>query len=100
MFIGGLLGSMTVFIFTAWSIEAVGNTAQEVIKEVRRQFRDHPGILEGTELPNYKECVEIVARAGLREMIKPGILAIMSPITVGLVFKYIGIYRHKELLGA
>ena len=91
---------MTVFIFTAWSIEAVGNTAQEVIKEVRRQFRDHPGILEGTELPNYKECVEIVARAGLREMIKPGILAIMSPITVGLVFKYIGIYRHKELLGA
>lgn len=56
--------------------------------------------MEGTELPNYKECVEIVARAGLKEMIKPGMLAIMSPIVVGLIFKYIGIYRQKELLGA
>ena len=54
--------------------------------------------MEGTELPNYKECVEIVARAGLKEMIKPGMLAIMSPIVVGLIFKYIGIYRQKELL--
>jgi len=56
--------------------------------------------LEGSELPNYKECVEIVAKAGLKEMIKPGLLAILSPITVGLIFKYIGIYRQKELLGA
>jgi len=63
-------------------------------------FRENPGILEGTTKPNYKLCVEIVAKAGLREMIKPGLLAIFSPIVVGLFFKYLGSYTSHTLLGA
>jgi len=100
VFVGGLLGSMTVFVFSAWAIQAVGNAAQDVIKEVRRQFREDPGILEGTSAPNYKHCVEIVARAGLREMIRPGLLSVSAPIIVGFSFKLLGYYQDKELLGA
>jgi len=100
VFIGGLLGSTCVFVFSSWAISAVGNAAQDVIREVRRQFRENPEILEGTQDPNYKQCVEIVARAGLREMIKPGLLSILAPIVVGCAFKVIGIYQEKELLGA
>jgi len=100
VFIGGILGSMCVFVFSAWAISAVGNAAQDVIKEVRRQFRENPLILEGKALPNYKQCVEIVARAGLREMIRPGLLSVLAPIVVGYTFKLIGIYQGKEMLGA
>jgi len=100
VFVGGLLGGMVVFVFTSWAMKSVGNAAQDVIKEVRRQFRENPDILLNKALPNYKQCVEIVARAGLREMIKPGLLAVLSPIVVGLIFKYSGIYQGKELLGA
>jgi Na+/H+-translocating membrane pyrophosphatase len=74
---------------------------------VRRQFRynlnnnrEDPGILQGTSKPNYKLCVEIVAKAGLREMIKPGLLAVFSPIVVGVFFKQIGVLKGDELLGA
>lgn len=66
IFIGGLLGSMTVFIFSSWAIAAVGVAAEDVIKEVRRQFKEHPGILTYQEKPNYKQCVSLVAKAGLR----------------------------------
>lgn len=89
------MGTATVFVFTAWAISAVGNAAQDVIIEVRRQFRENPGIMERTIKPNYKLCVEIVAKAGLREMIKPGLLAVISPILVGLFFKYLGIQSDK-----
>lgn len=54
IFVGGLLGSMTVFVFSAWAIAAVGSAAEEVVKEVRRQFKEHPGILTYDEKPNYK----------------------------------------------
>lgn len=64
---------MVVFLFSAWAIKAVGNTAEEVITEVRRQFRENPGILEYKVKPDYKRCVEIVAKAGLKEMYKPGL---------------------------
>mmetsp|Transcript_8531 Transcript_8531/g.10529 ORF Transcript_8531/g.10529 Transcript_8531/m.10529 type:complete len:426 (+) Transcript_8531:919-2196(+) len=66
IFIGGLLGSMTVFVFSSWAIIAVGIAAEEVIKEVRRQFKEHPGIRTYEEKPNYKQCVSIVNEAGLR----------------------------------
>ena len=66
IFVGGLLGSMTVFVFSSWSILAVGVAAEDVIKEVRRQFKEHPGILTYEEKPNYKECVALVAQAGLK----------------------------------
>ena len=100
IFIGGLLGSMTVFVFSAWAIIAVGIAAEEVIKEVRRQFKEHPGIRTYEEKPNYKQCVSIVNEAGLRQMIKPGLLAVLSPITVGCVFRLVGSYRGRQLLGA
>lgn len=100
IFIGGLLGSMTVFVFTSWSIRAVGNAAEDVIVEVRRQFREHPGILNYTEKPDYKTCVSIVNEAGLREMVKPGMLAVLAPIVVGVTFRIIGSYRDRPLLGA
>lgn len=91
VFVGGLLGSMTVFVFSAWSIAAVGFAAEDVIAEVRKQFKEHPGILNYTEKPDYKQCVSIVNQAGLREMIKPGCLALFSPVIVGLIFRYYGL---------
>lgn len=100
IFVGGLLGSMTVFVFSAWSIRAVGNAAEDVIKEVRRQFRDHPGILDYKEKPDYKTCVSIVNAAGLREMVKPGLLAVSAPLLVGIIFRMIGYSRDRPLLGA
>eukprot|EP01017_Pseudomicrothorax_dubius_P039345 TRINITY_DN6011_c0_g1_i2.p1 TRINITY_DN6011_c0_g1~~TRINITY_DN6011_c0_g1_i2.p1 ORF type:complete len:256 (-),score=63.01 TRINITY_DN6011_c0_g1_i2:155-922(-) len=100
VFLGGLLGSMCVFVFTSWALSAVGNAAQDVIQEVRRQFADNPGLLEGEGQPDYKLCVEIVARAGLREMIRPGLLSVLAPIITGFIFKYAGVIQGKELLGA
>ena len=100
IFIGGLLGSMTVFVFSAWAIAAVGVAAEEVIKEVRRQFKENPGIRTFEVKPNYKQCVSIVNQAGLKQMLKPGLLAVLSPITVGVMFRIVGSYKGRDLLGA
>ncbi|KAE7998937.1 hypothetical protein FH972_003430 [Carpinus fangiana] len=100
VFVGGLLGSMLIFLFSAWACAAVGRTAQEVVKEVRRQFIERPGIMDYTEKPDYGRCVAIVASASLREMIKPGALAIVSPIAVGFLFRILGYYTGHPLLGA
>ncbi|XP_042030862.1 pyrophosphate-energized membrane proton pump 2-like [Salvia splendens] len=100
VFIGGLLGSMLIFLFSAWACAAVGRSAQEVVNEVRRQFIERPGIMDYKEKPDYGRCVSIVASASLREMIKPGVLAIISPIVVGIVFRVLGYYTGQPLLGA
>lgn len=100
VFLGGLLGSMLIFLFSAWACSAVGRTAQEVVKEVRRQFIDRPGIMTYQEKPDYARCVAIVASASLREMIKPGALAVISPIVIGVSFKILGHYTDQPLLGA
>lgn len=100
VFVGGLLGSMLIFLFSAWACAAVGRTAQEVVKEVRRQFIERPGIMDYTEKPDYGRCVAIVASASLKEMIKPGALAIVSPIVVGFLFRVLGYYTGHPLLGA
>lgn len=100
VFIGGLLGSMLIFLFSAWACSAVGRTAQEVVNEVRRQFIERPGIMDYRERPDYGRCVAIVASASLREMIKPGALAIVSPIVVGILFRILGHYVGHPLLGA
>lgn len=100
VFVGGLLGSMLIFLFSAWACSAVGRTAQEVVNEVRRQFIERPGIMDYKEKPDYGRCVAIVASASLREMIKPGALAIISPIAVGIVFRILGHYVGHPLLGA
>eukprot|EP00252_Welwitschia_mirabilis_P004132 TRINITY_DN14337_c0_g1_i1.p1 TRINITY_DN14337_c0_g1~~TRINITY_DN14337_c0_g1_i1.p1 ORF type:complete len:803 (+),score=146.47 TRINITY_DN14337_c0_g1_i1:450-2858(+) len=100
VFIGGLLGSMLIFLFSAWSCSAVGRTAQEVVNEVRRQFIDRPGIMNRTEKPDYGRCVAIVASSALQEMIKPGALAVISPVIIGVIFKFLGYYTDQPLLGA
>ncbi|KAL8507542.1 hypothetical protein ACS0TY_018183 [Phlomoides rotata] len=100
VFVGGLLGSMLIFLFSAWACAAVGRSAQEVVNEVRRQFIERPGIMDYKEKPDYGRCVSIVASASLREMIKPGLLAIISPIVVGFLFRVLGYYTGQPLLGA
>src|SRR4029450_11325699 len=79
VFVGGLLGLMLIFLFSSRAIRAVGTGAGAIIEEVRRQFREHPGIMAGTERPDYARAVDITARAGLREMIAPGLLAVLYP---------------------
>jgi K(+)-stimulated pyrophosphate-energized sodium pump len=87
VFIGGFLGLMLIFFFSSLAIRAVGKAAGTIIEEVRRQFREHPGIMLGTERPDYARAVDITAQAGLREMVVPGLLAVFFPIVVGLVLK-------------
>ena len=67
-------------------MEAVGIAATEMVEEVRRQFREKKGIMDGTEKPDYKRCIDISTEAALRQMILPGILAIVIPLSVGLLF--------------
>ncbi|GAA4815659.1 sodium-translocating pyrophosphatase [Nocardioides caeni] len=81
--VGALLGAGVVFLFSGLAINAVGRAAGAVVYEVRRQFRDIPGIMEGTGRPEYGRVVDIVTRDSLRELATPGILAILSPIAVG-----------------
>lgn len=100
VFVGGLLGSMLIFLFSAWACAAVGRTAQEVVNEVRRQFIERPGIMDYKDKPDYGRCVAIVATASLREMIKPGALAVISPIFIGILFRILGYYTGHPLLGA
>jgi len=91
VFVAGLLGAMLVFLFASLATRAVGTAAFSVINEVRRQFREHPGILQGTEQPSYRQCVDIVTLGALKQMVLPGLLIIGMPIVVGLVFKQLGI---------
>jgi K(+)-stimulated pyrophosphate-energized sodium pump len=81
--VGVLLGVATVFLFSGLAINAVGRAAGAVVFEVRRQFREIPGIMEGTGRPEYGRVVDIVTRDSLRELVTPGVLAIMAPIAVG-----------------
>ncbi len=92
VFVGALMGAMLVFLFSAWAIKAVGRSAQSIIQNVRDQFKRDPGILAGTSKPNYGECVDIVTRSALREMVKPGLLVVLTPVLVGLIFKWL----HKS----
>lgn len=82
---GVLIGGMLPFLFSALTMKSVGKAAFQMIEEVRRQFRANPGIMAGTAKPDYAKCVDISTGAALREMIFPGLLAVASPITVGLV---------------
>ena len=88
VFIGALLGGMLVYLFCSMAIRAVGNTAASIIEEVRRQFHADPGIMAGTSKPDYGHCVDITAKAGLRQMIAPGLLVVLAPVVVGVFFRY------------
>ncbi|HLH72229.1 MAG TPA: sodium-translocating pyrophosphatase [Chloroflexota bacterium] len=85
VFIGALLGTMLVYLFSSLAIRAVGRAGSSIIEEVRRQFRENPGIIEGTAHPDYARCVDITTRAALREMVWPGLLAVGVPVLVGLI---------------
>jgi K(+)-stimulated pyrophosphate-energized sodium pump len=91
IFVGGLLGAMLIFLFSALAIRAVGKAAYYVINEVRRQFKENPGILKGTSKPDYRQCVDIVTAGALKQMVLPGVLTIGMPIVVGLIFKRFGL---------
>jgi K(+)-stimulated pyrophosphate-energized sodium pump len=91
VFVGGLLGAMLVFLFSSLAIRAVARAAYYVISDVRAQFKENPGILQGTSKPDYARCVDIVTKGALKEMIPPGLLAVCMPIAVGLVFKQFGL---------
>ena len=88
VFVGALLGAMLTYLFSSLAIKAVGRTAQMVVKDVRDQFRENPGIMAGTSKPDYARCVGIVTGAALKEMVLPGVLAVGLPVAVGLIFKY------------
>ena len=81
---GLLIGGMLVFLFSAMTIESVSKAANQMIEEVRSQFRSKPGIMAGTEQPDYKRCVDISTKAAIKEMIIPSIIAIVAPILIGL----------------
>jgi K(+)-stimulated pyrophosphate-energized sodium pump len=91
VFVGGLLGAMLVFLFSGLAIRAVGKAAYYVINEVRRQFKENPGILKGTSKPDYGKCVDIVTVGALKEMVVPGLLAVGMPVAVGVTFRFLGV---------
>jgi K(+)-stimulated pyrophosphate-energized sodium pump len=98
VFVAGLLGAMLVFWFSSLAMTAVRKAASSVITEVRRQFRERPGIMQGTEDPDYASCVDIVTVGALKAMVLPGALVVLFPIVVGLLFKHFG--QSGEFMGA
>ena len=84
--VGLLIGGMLPFVFSALTMESVSKAAYKMIEEVRRQFHTIPGILEGTAKPDYKTCVAISTQAALHEMMVPGIMAVLAPLAVGIIF--------------
>jgi len=91
--VGLLLGGAVAFLFSSLAIRAVGRAAQQVVVEVRNQFRDHPGIMDFSEKPDYKKVVDICTRTSLRELMTPGLLAVLAPLITGFFLK-------AEALGA
>ncbi len=83
--VGVLFGAMLPFLFSAFTMKAVGRAAMSIVEEVRRQFREIPGLMEGTAEPDYTECVDIATKGALKEMIIPGLMAVTAPLAMGFV---------------
>ncbi len=94
--IGLFIGGMMPFLFAAFSMEAVGRAGGQVVEEVRRQFREKPGIMEGTDKPDYARCVRIVTASAQREMLLPAAIPILFPIVTAFIF---GVNNGREMLG-
>jgi len=104
VFVGAMLGAMLVFLFSSLAIRAVGKTAQSIIEEVRRQYSKLPRVADMIQFPKdfqpeYGACVDIVTKSALRQMVVPGLLAVLAPVSVGIVFK-IFITPGEELISA
>ena len=105
VFVGALVGAALVFLFSSWAIRAVGRAAQAIIAEVRRQYAHLPRenemiqFPEGFE-PEYGACVDIVTKSALRRMVAPGLLAVLSPIGLGLLFKWLFVSPDDPLISA
>jgi K(+)-stimulated pyrophosphate-energized sodium pump len=100
VFIGSMFGAVLVFIFSALAIKAVGRAAYAIINNVRDQFRNNPGIMLGTSKPDYGQCVDIATKAALKEMVIPGLLPVVVPVAVGIVFKWIYDAAGQPITGA
>jgi K(+)-stimulated pyrophosphate-energized sodium pump len=90
-FIGLLIGGSIAFLFSALAIRAVGRTAGTVVQEVRRQFREHPGIMDYTEKPEYGRVIDICTAASLRELVTPALLAVLTPVIIGFGINYLAL---------
>jgi len=100
VFVGALLAVMLVFLFSSFAIRAVSNTASKIIEEVRRQFREFPGILTGETKPDYARAVDITTRASLKGMILPGLLPVLAPIIIGVAFRLFPQYDSAMVVAA
>ncbi len=89
--LGIFIGAMVAYVFSAFTMKAVGNAAGDMVAEVRRQFKEIPGILEGKTKPDYKRCVLISTKGAQREMVKPAIVGIITPVIVGLILGVAGV---------
>lgn len=85
-FAGLIVGAMLPYWFSAMTMKSVGKAAKKMVEEVRQQFREHPGIMENKEEPDYKRCVAISTKASLKEMIAPGCLVMLAPLVTGYIF--------------
>jgi K(+)-stimulated pyrophosphate-energized sodium pump len=94
--IGLFIGGMMPFLFAAFAIEAVGVAGGQVVEEVRRQFREKPGIMQGTERPDYARCVRIVTASAQKQMLLPALIPIAFPIITAFIF---GTHRGATMLG-
>ena len=88
---GIFLGAMMAFVFSALTMKAVGRAAGAMVDEVRRQFREMPGIMKGTQTPEYAKCVAISTKGAQKEMIVPSLLAIIVPVVTGLILGVAGV---------
>jgi K(+)-stimulated pyrophosphate-energized sodium pump len=100
VFVGGLLGAMIVFLFASLAIRAVGKAAHKMINEVRRQFKEMPGIMDWTQKPDYATCVDIATKGALKEMVLPGMLPVVVPVAFGVLMSLIGYDNAPQAVGA
>src|SRR5271154_88816 len=96
VFAGALLGAMLTYLFSSMAISAVGRAAEKVIEDVRAQFKENPGIMNGTSRPDYARCVNIVTGAALKEMVMPGALAGLMPVVIGVLFRHLSTRFHLK----
>jgi K(+)-stimulated pyrophosphate-energized sodium pump len=100
VFVGAMLGSMLVYLFSSLAIKAVGSAAYAIINNVRDQFRNNPGIMLGTSKPDYGQCVDIATKAALRKMVLPGLLVVGMTVGVGVLFKILYYAGGQQANGA